>query len=96
MPNIINVSNRLPVTVGEKISKSSGGLVAALEGVSIDHGELKWIGWPGKAFDVQRERERIEQTLERDYGYSAVFLSEAEVAAFYEGFSNSSLWPLLH
>jgi trehalose-6-phosphate synthase len=31
---IINVSNRLPVTVtDDKISKSSGGLVAALEGM---------------------------------------------------------------
>jgi hypothetical protein len=28
---VINISNRLPVTVGEKITKSSGGLVAALE-----------------------------------------------------------------
>ena len=31
---LINVSNRLPVTVSpEKIIKSSGGLVAALEGL---------------------------------------------------------------
>jgi hypothetical protein len=29
---LINLSNRLPVTVGESITKSSGGLVAALEG----------------------------------------------------------------
>jgi trehalose-6-phosphate synthase len=35
MPTLINFSNRLPVTVeGEKITKSSGGLVAALEGLS--------------------------------------------------------------
>src|SRR5438874_8536303 len=96
MPNIINVSNRLPVTVGEKIEKSSGGLVAALEGVSHDGGELKWIGWPGKAIAEPSERQRIEHTLQQEYGFSPVFLSEEEVGAFYEGFANSSLWPLLH
>ncbi len=47
MTNIINVSNRLPVTVGETIKKSSGGLVTALEGVSGKDYALKWIGWPG-------------------------------------------------
>jgi trehalose-6-phosphate synthase len=32
--SIINVSNRLPVTIREgKVRKSSGGLVAALEGI---------------------------------------------------------------
>ena len=45
---IINVSNRLPVTVTEeKISKSSGGLVAALEGMGESRYTLKWLGWPG-------------------------------------------------
>src|SRR3954471_394884 len=96
MPNIINVSNRLPVTVGEKIEKSSGGLVAALEGVSLDHGQLKWIGWAGKAVAEPADRERIEHTLAQEHGFSPVFLTDDEVAAFYEGFSNSTLWPLLH
>jgi trehalose 6-phosphate synthase/phosphatase len=96
MPNIINVSNRLPVTVGETIKKSSGGLVAALEGLSLDHGELKWIGWPGKAIDEPDQRALIEHTLAHDYGFTPVFLTDEQVQAFYEGFSNSTLWPLLH
>ena len=44
---IINVSNRLPVTVGEQIKRSSGGLVAALEGMGEERFDLKWLGWPG-------------------------------------------------
>ena len=48
---LINVSNRLPVTVtDEEIAKSSGGLVAALEGLSKSDYEIQWIGWPGAAF----------------------------------------------
>jgi trehalose-6-phosphate synthase len=48
---LINVSNRLPVTVEEdRIIKSSGGLVAALEGLPEGQYKTKWIGWPGAAF----------------------------------------------
>jgi trehalose-6-phosphate synthase len=43
---LINVSNRLPVTVeGNKVTKSAGGLVAALEGLSQERYTTKWIGW---------------------------------------------------
>ncbi|HWE93493.1 MAG TPA: bifunctional alpha,alpha-trehalose-phosphate synthase (UDP-forming)/trehalose-phosphatase [Tepidisphaeraceae bacterium] len=92
---ILNVSNRLPVTVGEKITKSSGGLVAALEGVAADHYALHWIGWPGAEIPPAR-REHIERELVHDYGCTPVFLSREETRGFYEGFSNSSIWPLLH
>ena len=45
---IINVSNRLPVTLGEgKVTRSSGGLIAALEGMGHHDYDLKWLGWPG-------------------------------------------------
>ena len=49
MTTLINVSNRLPVTVTDdgSIKKSSGGLVAALEGLPTDRYQLRWIGWPG-------------------------------------------------
>ncbi|MGI8437000.1 MAG: bifunctional alpha,alpha-trehalose-phosphate synthase (UDP-forming)/trehalose-phosphatase [Chthoniobacterales bacterium] len=93
---IINVSNRLPVTVGKKITKSSGGLVAALEGLSPNEYELKWIGWPGATVSDPARQAELEETLARDYGCIPIFLSKKEVAGHYEGFSNSSVWPLLH
>jgi trehalose 6-phosphate synthase/phosphatase len=94
---VINVSNRLPVTVGaNKITKSSGGLVAALNGLSNEQYATKWIGWPGAAFtETSRERE-IERVLREEYGCVPVFLSKEDVETHYEGFSNSSIWPLLH
>ncbi len=93
---LINLSNRLPVTVGETITKSSGGLVAALEGLSAEEYELKWIGWPGGVVEEGARQKEIERVLEKEHGCTAVFLSEEEVAGHYEGFSNSSVWPLLH
>jgi trehalose 6-phosphate synthase/phosphatase len=93
---VINISNRLPVTVGDKITKSSGGLVAALEGLSADEYELTWIGWPGGAIEDPARQEEVERVLSEEHGCLPVFLSEEEVAGHYEGFSNSSVWPLLH
>jgi trehalose 6-phosphate synthase/phosphatase len=98
MPStLINVSNRLPVTVEEdRVTKSSGGLVAALEGLPEEQYKTKWIGWPGAAFPEKGRREEIAQKLEDEYGCVPVFLGQEEATAFYEGFSNSSIWPLLH
>jgi trehalose 6-phosphate synthase/phosphatase len=94
---IINISNRLPVTVGaDEITKSSGGLVAALEGLSPDEYDLKWIGWPGGSIDDPARQAEVEQLLVEEHGCLPVFLSHEEVAGHYEGFSNSSIWPLLH
>ena len=93
MARIINVSNRLPVTIGDAIERSSGGLVAALEGVSGS--ELTWIGWPGSEIADER-RPEIERILADEYGCIPVFLSDEQIKSYYEGFSNSSLWPLLH
>ncbi len=95
MQKVLNVANRLPVTIGATIKKSSGGLVAALEGVSNSHFELRNIGWPG-AVKAGTDLGDLRQTLEEDYGCTPVFLSDEIVQGYYDGLSNSSLWPLLH
>ncbi len=93
---LVNVSNRLPITLeGNQINKSSGGLVAALAGLSADEYEANWIGWPGGVVEPDRQDE-IVRRLKEEQGCTPVFLTEEEEEAFYEGFSNSSVWPLLH
>ena len=97
MPQLINVSNRLPVTLdGLEVKKSSGGLVSALEGIATGGPGCKWVGWPGKALDDPQQRADLTRKLSDELGYVPIFLSEAEIEGFYHGFSNSSLWPLLH
>ena len=94
--SLINVSNRLPVTLeGDEIKKSSGGLVAALDGLPAAEYEARWIGWPGGAVEPDKQDE-IARRLVEEEGCAPVFLTAEEEAAFYEGFSNSSVWPLLH
>ena len=98
MPNtLINVSNRLPVALKNgEMTKSSGGLVAALEGLPNGQYQQKWIGWPGAEITDKQEQEQIGRKLADEYGCIPVFLGKEEAAGFYEGFSNSSIWPVLH
>lgn len=95
MKKLINVSNRLPVNVGEKIEKSSGGLVTAMEGLGNNY-ELNWIGWSGGVVNDTSKRNKITAELFEKFNFMPIFLSKADAKNFYTGFSNSSLWPLLH
>ncbi len=93
---IVVLSNRLPFTVqrgpkGLETRRSPGGLVSALEPVLRKRGGT-WVGWPGTDM---RPGERLAPTGE-SYRVVPVQLSETEVARYYHGFSNRTLWPLLH
>src|SRR6201999_740922 len=53
-----------------------------------------WIGWPGVVDDdVDTEDPPI---VEEDLRLHPVRLSADDVAEYYEGFSNATLWPLYH
>ena len=95
MIKLINVSNRLPVTVGATIEKSSGGLASALEGIEKDY-DFQWIGWAGGAVNDAAQRDRITEQLIAQFRYYPLFLTEEEERDYYNGFANTTLWPLLH
>lgn len=89
------VANRLPVDRvaskhGETLwQPSPGGLVTALEPV-IRNNVGTWVGWPGVADEIVDDFDAEGMHL------VPVSLSAAEVADYYEGFSNGTLWPLYH
>ncbi|MBA3232997.1 MAG: trehalose-6-phosphate synthase [Propionibacteriales bacterium] len=88
------VANRLPVdrvanSQGSEWRTSPGGLVTALEPVLRQRGGV-WIGWPGSSIEDDAQFEVDGLTLK------PVKLSSAEVELYYEGMSNSTLWPLYH
>jgi trehalose 6-phosphate synthase len=93
--DFVVVANRLPVdriegADGEDEWRTSpGGLVAALEPMMRSaHGA--WVGWPGQA-DLELEPFEIG-----GIDLVPVTLSAQEVADYYEGFSNDTIWPLYH
>jgi trehalose 6-phosphate synthase/phosphatase len=55
---------------------------------------LRWVGWLGGEVRDQ-QRPQVEDYC-REHDLSPVELSAEVAAGFYEGFSNSSLWPVLH
>ncbi|MFG0329274.1 MAG: trehalose-6-phosphate synthase [Phycisphaerales bacterium] len=92
--DIVIVSNRLPVHEvkedGEtRWETSPGGLVSALTPI-LRQRPSTWIGWTGAAGDAPDpfEHDGIRNR--------PVALSASEIKAFYEGFSNRTLWPLYH
>jgi trehalose 6-phosphate synthase/phosphatase len=99
MPRTLIVSNRLPTKVlrtdeGLTFQPSEGGLATGL-GSIYKQGDNVWIGWPGLLIEDAAEEESIRQKLLAD-NMAPVFLTEAEIRDFYEGFSNSTLWPTFH
>lgn len=99
MPRTLIVSNRLPTKVlrqeaGLTFQPSEGGLATGL-GSIYRQGDNLWLGWPGLFVQDEAEEDRIREELRAD-NMAPVFLTEAEIRDFYEGFSNSTLWPTFH
>ena len=96
---LIIISNRLPVkaikTKGSfRFTRSEGGLTTGLDSLNTDI-ERHWIGWPGVDAKNEEEKEIITQHL-LEKNFHPVFLSKKDIKEYYEGYSNSKIWPLCH
>lgn len=93
------ISNRLPVKVtstddGIIFTRSEGGLTTGL--ASLDqYPEKYWVGWPGIFTNEKDEQAKIRENLAENNFYP-VFLTEEQITNYYEGYSNSMIWPLCH
>lgn len=93
------VSNRLPLKATRAkddfmFIPSEGGLTTGLASLTMDV-DIHWVGWPGLYLENRKEEERIKELL-APHNYHPVFLSKKQVKDYYEGYSNSVLWPLCH
>lgn len=93
--DFVVVANRLPIDM-ERLpdgsttwKRSPGGLVTALEPL-LRKRRGAWIGWAGIPDSGE------EPIFEEDLQLYPVQLSAQDVADYYEGFSNATLWPLYH
>lgn len=100
---LIIASNRLPFKIEKKngayeISISSGGLVSALksfiEGYKNTY-EIVWVGCPDFSMDIWMENQHL--LLKNDFQIHPVFIhNKKQKNLYYNGFSNSTIWPLFH
>jgi len=93
--SLVVVANRLPVDETIQAdgtvewSRSPGGLVSALHPILRDrHGT--WIGWSG-GIDSTPYVPEIDGIR-----MHAVPISASDYENYYEGYANSTLWPLYH
>lgn len=96
---LIIISNRLPLKIVEEnntynIIPSPGGLSTGLDSLDMEV-ERYWIGWPGMFLEEGKEKQEIDKQLIAQ-NYTPVYLSPDQIENYYEGFSNSVLWPLSH
>lgn len=106
MSRLVVVSNRLPYSL-ERVDKelvvrqSSGGLVSALKSyfenkISGSHFSDKvWVG----SVDASQEDWEAAQSQDlfpNDFIITPVFPRKSTYEAYYNGFCNSTVWPLFH
>nr|WP_274953907.1 trehalose-phosphatase [Bifidobacterium crudilactis] len=100
---MIIVSNRLPMSLdvsddgSYSLRQNVGGLATAIGPYHKAHKDSIWVGWSGINPDEHSDEEidRIREEYETRRCVP-IFLSKHEVDGYYAGFSNDTMWPLLH
>ena len=88
-PRLVIVSNRVPAEGADP-----GGLVSAIRPVAERYGAL-WFGWSGATTDRRPGNEPALSSW-GPIELATIDLSADEASMYYAGFSNRTLWPLLH
>ncbi|WP_300617254.1 alpha,alpha-trehalose-phosphate synthase (UDP-forming) [Dokdonella sp.] len=89
MSRLVVISNRVALPKDVR----AGGLASAMQSALAETGGL-WFGWSGRLVD---EGERTLQRLgDGRVDFALLDLTREEYARYYLGFSNRTLWPLLH
>ncbi|MFO1079136.1 MAG: trehalose-6-phosphate synthase [Reyranellaceae bacterium] len=90
MARLVIVSNRVPVPKAR--TTAAGGLAVALRDLLVPG--AMWFGWSGR---LAAEPSLLPSVVEaRGVTYAMVDLTREAHRAFYVGFANGALWPLLH
>ncbi len=89
MSRLVVVSNRVAVPGESRAGGLAVGLLAALR----ERGGL-WFGWNGKV--ARGESGALHEQDDGDIRFVTMELNKRDLDAYYNGFANRTLWPLLH
>ena len=87
---LVVVSNRV---ASFKDPARAGGLAVALLDALRRSGGL-WFGWSGDISEAERRTARLERSSK--LSVATLDLTPADYEDYYNGFANSTLWPLFH
>jgi trehalose 6-phosphate synthase len=91
MKRIVIVSNRVPVPKPRGAPQAGGLAVALAE--ALAGREALWFGWSGDTSPTPAPPAIVSAG---STSFATIDLTEAEKRGYYGGFSNGTLWPLLH
>ncbi len=93
MSRLVVISNRVAVPEARGAAGAQGGLAGALNSALKKTGGL-WFGWSGEERQDPSEAPDVQ-----DYDgvtMATIDLAPQEVEEYYNGYANSTLWPLFH
>ncbi|NNE48852.1 MAG: trehalose-6-phosphate synthase [Altererythrobacter sp.] len=93
MTRLVVISNRVAVPKARGVAGAQGGLSGALNSALKDYGGI-WFGWSGE----ESEDRTGNINLQRNDGVTTatIDLSARDIDEYYNGYANSTLWPLFH
>ncbi len=93
MSRLVVISNRVAVPKARGAAGAQGGLAGALNSALKKHKGV-WFGWSGEA----NEERAGTINMQRHDGVTTatIDLTPQEVDDYYNGYANSTLWPLFH
>ena len=93
MSRVVVVSNRVAIPSGRSLPGAQGGLAGALD-AALRTTKGLWFGWSGEERDVPSGTPYVQ-----DHGgitFATLDLSPQDLEEYYNGYANSTLWPLFH
>ncbi|HEX4181748.1 MAG TPA: trehalose-6-phosphate synthase [Caulobacteraceae bacterium] len=91
MARVVVVSNRISLPNARGRPRAGGLTVVLKNAIKVDS---LWFGWSGKTTEETSAEAKL--VSQNGIQYATVDLSEDDYRRFYVGFSNGTLWPLLH
>lgn len=91
---LVVISNRVAVPKARGAAGAQGGLAGALHSALKSRKGL-WFGWSGEESETGRTGNIATQTSD-GVTTATIDLSQRDVEEYYNGYANSTLWPLFH
>jgi trehalose 6-phosphate synthase len=92
LSRLVNVSNRVALP---RAADSAGGLAVGLRAAMRDTGGL-WFGWSGRTCAADAAHAPPSTQRRGEVCFATIDIPESLYEPYYSGFSNGTLWPLLH
>lgn len=90
---LVVISNRVALPKARGVAGAQGGLAGALNAALKERGGL-WFGWSGE--EAENTGDNVHLQRADGVTTATIDLSERDVDEYYNGYANSTLWPLFH